>query len=169
MKKIVLIGPESTGKTTLARKLSTHFRSPMVDEYARTYIAQLERPYSQQDLLEIARGQIKREASFDHATHSYLFCDTDLRVIKIWSQYKYNTVHPWILNQIDQRECLAYLLTDIDLPWEPDPQREHPQDRKRIFGLYLTELEFSGVPFTIISGEGNERLKIAVDFIEGLA
>jgi len=141
----------------------------MVDEYARTYIDQLERPYSQQDLLEIARGQLKNEESFDHSTDPYLFCDTDLRVIKIWSQNKYDYVHPWILNRINQREYFAYLLMDIDLPWEPDPQREHPQDRHRIFDLYRAELEPSGVPFTIISGARKERLKSAIDFIEHLA
>jgi nicotinamide riboside kinase len=90
-------------------------------------------------------------------------------VIKIWSQYKYGEVHPWINHQISRRKYQAYLLTDIDLPWKPDPQREHPVERQQIFDLYQAELESSGVPFRIISGVNQERLKSAIDFIEGLA
>ena len=77
MKKIVIIGPESTGKTTITQQLAAHFQCPMVEEYARWYIDQLDRPYYQQDLLEIARGQLINEDSFSESSSPYLFCDTD--------------------------------------------------------------------------------------------
>ena len=169
MKKIVIIGPESTGKTTITQQLAAHFQCPMVEEYARWYIDQLDRPYYQQDLLKIARGQLINEDSFSESSSPYLFCDTDLRVIKIWSHFKYGTVHPWILDQIRLRSYHAYLLMDIDLSWEPDPQREHPSSRREILELYQAELKSSGVPFTIISGTKKERSIYAIDFIQRLA
>jgi len=165
MKKIVIIGPESTGKTTLTKQLAAHYDCPMVEEYARAYIDRLNRPYCEQDLLEIARGQVKSEDRFREVEAPYLFCDTDLRVIKIWSSLKYQQVHPWILDQIARRQYDAYLLTDIDLPWQPDPQREHPLDRLRLFEIYRAELASSGVLFTIISGTGSQRLEKAVNSV----
>jgi nicotinamide riboside kinase len=168
MKKIVVIGPESTGKSSLTEQLANQFDCPMVEEYARSYIDQLNRPYEKEDLLEIARGQIHNEDRFQNMQAPFLFCDTDLRVIKIWSQVKYQDVHPWILYQIGQRKYHGYLLTDIDLPWEPDPQREHPRYRKQLFKMYQEELEMSGIPFTIISGSGDQRLQQSVKFISGI-
>lgn len=169
MKKIVIIGPESTGKTTLARQLSEHIGCPMVEEYARAYIDGLNRPYQKEDLLEIARGQLKLEDQFNNSNARYLFCDTDLRVIKIWSNLKYHDVHPWILYQIRQRQYHKYLLMDIDLPWHPDPQREHPHSRQRLFDIYREELESSVVPFTIISGTGHQRLQNALKVLPDFA
>lgn len=169
MKKIVIIGPESTGKTTLAQQLATHFQSPMVEEYARAYIDRIDRPYNQQDLLEIARGQLKNEDFFRNSTAPWLFCDTDLLVIKIWSNYKFGRVHPWIQEQIKLRTYQAYLLMNIDLPWAPDPQREHPEKRKEIFELYQSEVKSSGVPFKFITGTDQARLQKAIDFILHLA
>ena len=168
MKKIVIIGPESTGKTSLTRQLAAHFQCPMVEEYARSYIDQLDRPYNKDDLFEIARGQIRLEDSFEQHNAPYLFCDTDLRVIKIWSNFKYQDVHPWIMYQIGNRQYHAYLLTDIDLPWQPDPQREHPDQRRQLFEIYQTEIESSGVPFSIISGSGPQRFENAVKFITSI-
>ena len=169
MKKIVIIGPESTGKSSLTKKLAEHYHCPMVEEYARSYIDQLNRPYHKEDLLEIARGQVAAEEMFKDAEAPFLFCDTDLRVIKIWSNIKYQDVHPWINYQITHRQYHAYLLMDIDLPWQPDPQREHPDKRQKLFEMYQDEITSSGVPFIIISGTGSQRFQSAVNFISGIA
>ena len=169
MRKIVIIGPESTGKSSLTKQLSRHFECPMVEEYARAYLEQLHRPYQKDDLLEIARGQLKHEDEFQGSDRPFLFCDTDLRVIKIWSQFKYQEVHPWILHQIGQRHYHGYLLTNIDLPWQPDPLREHPDERQQLFDLYLREVQGSGVPFNIISGSSQQRFETAANFVNGLS
>ena len=166
MKKFVVIGPESTGKTVLTKQLAEHYRCPMVEEFARSYIDQLDRPYEKDDLLQIARGQVNLEDHYHEFDDPYLFCDTDLRVIKVWSQFKYQDVHPWILHQIATRRYHGYLLTAIDLPWKPDPQREHPQQRQQLFDIYQTEIASSGLPFAIISGIGQERFDQAVAFID---
>ena len=166
MKKFVIIGPESTGKTSLTKQLAEHYQCPMVEEFARSYIDQLDRSYEKDDLLQIARGQVKLEDYYQDWDDPYLFCDTDLRVIKVWSLFKYQDVHPWILHQIATRRYHGYLLTAMDLPWEPDPQREHPQHRQQLFDIYQTEIASTGLPFTVISGTGQERFDQAVDFID---
>ena len=92
---------------------------------------------------------------------SICFCDTDLRVIKIWSLVKYKQVDRWITHQINSRNYFAYLLMDIDIPWESDPQREHPDQRQQLFDLYYKELEASAVPYKVISGLGQQRLQLS--------
>ncbi len=169
MKKIVIVGPESTGKTTITQLLAAHYQSPIVDEFARSYIDQLNRPYQLADLLKIARGQIDNEESVVNSSSAWLFCDTDLRVIKVWSYFKFGVVHPWVLDQIKERTYQAYLLMDIDLPWKPDPQREHPHQRRAIFERYHSEIKSSGVPYKIISGTEQARLQHAIDFISHLS
>jgi nicotinamide riboside kinase len=140
----------------------------MVAEYARCYLEELDRPYHKEDLLKIARGQLRNEEEFQGSNRPFMFCDTDLRVIKIWSQFKYQEVHPWIQAQIEQRHYDGYLLTNIDLPWQPDPLREHPDKRQQLFDIYLTEVLESGVPFTIISGTSQQRFETAINFVDGL-
>jgi nicotinamide riboside kinase len=168
MKRIVIIGPESTGKTTLSTQLAAYFHCPLVEEYARTYIDRLNRPYTKEDLLEIAVGQLALEDSREDINRPYMFYDTDLRVIKIWSDLRFNEVHPWILRQIDERKYHAYLLMDIDIIWQPDSQREHPEKRKQLYEIYRKELESSAVPFEVISGVGQQRLSNALKSISRL-
>tara|TARA_B110000003_G_scaffold2652_2_gene2788 strand:- start:20425 stop:20937 length:513 start_codon:yes stop_codon:yes gene_type:complete len=159
MKKIVVIGPESTGKTTLTKALAKHFECDYIEEYAREFIDKLDRPYQEEDILTIAQKQIELEES-QKTNHPYLFLDTDLIVCKVWSQYKYGNCHPWILQQIKTREYHHYLLCDIDLEWQADTQRENPNNRKELFELYKKELIESGKSFSIISGR--DRLEQAI-------
>ena len=168
MKKIVVIGPESTGKSTLTQQLAQHFNCPAVEEYARQYIDRLDRPYAKDDLLAIARGQLALEDELMHATVPYLFCDTDLRVINIWSIIRYGHAHPWITDQIKKRKYHGYLLMNVDLPWQKDPQREHEHQLDELFERYHEDLKNSGVPFSIISGQGEERIQHAIDFLLSL-
>ncbi len=166
MKRIVIIGPESTGKTTLTKGLAAHFQVPWVKEYAREYLQNLDRTYREEDLLIIAKKQLEREV--DSPRDRWLLCDTDLRVIKIWSLIKYGRVDPWIVKSIAQQTCDLYLLCDIDLPWRPDPQREHPQQLDMLFSWYIKELKREQQPFELISGSGPDRLKLAIDVLESL-
>lgn len=158
MKKIVIIGPESTGKTTLTKSLAKHYNCPFVTEYAREYIDNLNRPYVEDDILKIAKKQIELE---DKKHGKYLFLDTNLIVCKVWSQYKYGRCHPWIIEQIKKREYHHYLLCDIDLKWEKDHQRENPNNREELFEIYKNELSKSESSFTIISGENRIQQAIS--------
>lgn len=166
--KIVVIGPESTGKSTLSKGLAEYLKCPWVPEYAREYLEKLEGQYTYDDLLEIAKGQFQEEEKAISKAEKLLICDTDLHVIRVWSQHKFGKVHPWIEQQIIRRKYDLYLLTDIDIPWENDPQREHPEPEQRayFFEIYKDIVVGSGIPFRIISGSTEERLNKSIQFIK---
>jgi len=165
LKRIAITGPESTGKSSLAQQLAIHYHDVWVPEYAREYIDQLRRPYQQEDILKIARKQIELEESAAKNANHFLFCDTELMVCKIWSEHKYHHCDPWISEMISKSNYHLYLLCDIDLPWEEDPQREHPDLRRYFFLKYQQELEHHRFNFKIVSGQGKERLKKAIELI----
>ena len=163
---IVITGPESTGKTTLTRQLADHFGCAWAPEFARTYIARLDRPYREDDLLEIAKGQVRTEEEAMAAGSEAVFFDTGLEVIKIWSEYKYGRCHPWILDKIAKRKYSFYLLCSPDIPWQPDPQRENPFERKKIFKLFRQELTRQNTKFVVVNGLNEKRFANAIHHVE---
>lgn len=166
LKKIAVIGPESTGKSQLAEELAAVYDTVFSPEFARNYIAGLGRQYQENDLLYIAKKQVENLPYFQAKAKDYLFVDTELIVIKIWSEFKYKTVHPWIIDEIKKQDFDLYILTDIDLQWEFDPLREHPHQRERLLELYEKELEKRKLPFFKISGQGKERTLNAIKAID---
>ena len=167
MQRIAITGPESSGKTTLARALAAHFGVPWVPEFARDYLAELDRPYVEEDLLRIAEGQLETEQRIASERPSMLVCDTDLLVVRIWSQEKFGRVDPRLEELVHRTEYHRTLLCRPDLPWEPDPLRENPLDRDRLFGLYEQELNALGRTYTVIHGGRTERLHRAVHAVAG--
>lgn len=166
MLKIVITGPESTGKSTLAAQLALHFNATLVAEFARNYLTHLNRPYCQADLIEITKGQLKLEKEAIIQNSELIICDTSIEVIKIWSEVKYGNCDSFIITELYNNLPTLYLLMAPDLPWQPDPLRENPNDRDILFKLYKNELISSKIPFIKVSGGGNERLKIAIKVIE---
>ena len=164
LNKILILGPESTGKSTLAKDLASHFEEPWVPEYSREYLENLTRDYDFKDLSTMATGQLEAEEKAAKLAREYLFVDTDLRVIHIWSAHRFGKTDSWILEEIETHVYDLILLTDIDLDWEPDPLREHPEPEMRLyfFKKYLELAKSSGFPFEIISGSREERLDKAV-------
>jgi NadR type nicotinamide-nucleotide adenylyltransferase len=164
IKKILILGPESTGKSTLAKDLSTHFSEPWAPEFSREYLEKMGNDYDFEDLSTIAKGQLRAEDDAGQTAKEFLFCDTDLRVIHIWSAHRFGKTSPWILEEIEDRVYDLILLTDIDMDWEPDPLREHPEPEMRFyfFKKYLELAKSSGFPFEIISGSREERLQKAI-------
>jgi NadR type nicotinamide-nucleotide adenylyltransferase len=166
VKKVVVIGPECTGKSELSKFLAAHFKTEWVPEYARGYIDNLVRPYQQSDLLSIAHGQVRLEDEWIRDANKVLICDTNLYVIKIWSEFKFGDCPTEILDTIAKRPYDLYLLTYIDIPWENDPQREHPHEREKLYSIYLEHLKNQSVPFVEIKGEREQRRQTAVAAIE---
>lgn len=169
-KRILILGPESTGKSTLAEDLASHFGEPWVPEFAREYLEQIDRPYRYEDLLEIGKGQIASEDLLAEQAEKFLFVDTDLRVIHIWSEHRFGKTDPWVMEQLAQRSYDLILLTDTDLPWAPDPLREYPEleMRQYFFDKYLNLAKNSGFPYAVVSGERPSRREKAVELVRAL-
>lgn len=166
--RVCIIGPECTGKTTLAASLAERFQTAWVPEYARGYLDKLNRPYQVSDLLKIAHGQIRMEEEWMQNARRLLICDTNLMVIRVWSEHKFGTCDPEIIRLHESRRYDLYLLTDIDVPWEEDPQREHPQLRDHFMGIYSERVRNSGVPFERITGDSGMRLQQATAALAGI-
>ena len=161
MLKIIVTGPESSGKTTLCKALSEHYNLPFTKEFAREYLTDLGKNYLQEDLLEIAKGQLENEQLINNNQQISLH-DTDLITLKIWSDYKYGNCNNWILEQIEKQkvENRFYLLCKPDIKWNYDPLRENPTDRNELLEIYKQELENLGHKFLIIKGEDRNKQAI---------
>jgi NadR type nicotinamide-nucleotide adenylyltransferase len=174
IKKIVIIGPESTGKSSLCNALAALYNTLWCKEYAREYLLKNGTNYSYDNLLTIAQGQLQLEKDATQlATEqnkTLLFLDTDMYVMKTWCEYVYNQCHNYILQQAAAQQYSLYLLCNIDLPWTKDELREYPDlaIREKLFNYYKDIVINSGVPWALVSGIGEERTKCAVDAIERL-
>jgi NadR type nicotinamide-nucleotide adenylyltransferase len=168
IKRVAIVGPECTGKTTLSQQLADYFKTEWVREYARGYLNKMAVPYQENDLLMIAQGQMRIEDEYAGSANQFLFCDTNLVVMKIWSMVKYRKCHSWIEEEITRRKYHLHLLTYVDIPWEDDSLREHPNEREMLFNLYQDELIKQQVPYVIIKGTLEERLAQAIREIDNI-
>lgn len=170
-RKVVVIGPESTGKSTLCAALANELHTVWVPEYAREYLFTLGRPYGESDLLAIAQGQLTLEDKLLPTANNLLICDTDLHVIKVWSEHRYHRCHAWVLEQIAACPYDLYLLTYPDIAWEHDPQREYPDLAMRLYfyNIYRDIVQNSGVSWADIRGTHEQRLQTALAAIHRLA
>jgi NadR type nicotinamide-nucleotide adenylyltransferase len=173
LKKIVVIGPESTGKSTLCEQLANHYKTEWVKEYAREYLLKYGTNYSFEDLLTIAKGQTQLEERSQTKTSnsSLLFIDTDMYVMKVWCEFVFNKCHRWILDQIAERKYDLYLLCNVDLPWVKDELREYPDllTREKLYHIYKDIMINQSVPWVDISGNYEERLQKATTSINRLS
>ena len=170
IKKIVIIGPESTGKTTLTKLLAKHYNTLKVDEYARAYLADLGRAYAFDDVLKMAKEQLVQEELASEKNKDFLFLDTDLLVFKIWIKEKYDKEIDWIEESLKKVTNKIYLLCDVDVPWEFDELREHPskKDRERLFREYEKQLKAFGLTYYVVSGNAEQRLKRCEEILNSL-
>jgi nicotinamide riboside kinase len=159
--KVAVIGPESTGKSEMCRQLAKEYNTIFVPEFARNYLTNLGRPYTYEDVIYIGEQQMLLEKEYEKRANKILFCDTNLITIKIWLQVVFNKVPFYMDVLINKNKYDKTFLMDIDLPWENDPLREHPNRRKEILNLHLIELESHKTKFNLISGVGAERLQNA--------
>ncbi|TGV02891.1 AAA family ATPase [Flavivirga rizhaonensis] len=171
--KVVLFGPECTGKTTLSRQLAKYYNSVYVPEYMREY---LQNKWDnegevcvQEDLLSIAEGQMKLENELAKETESVLVCDTNLLEIKVYSEAYYSgSCDPLIKKYALENTYDLYFLTYIDILWEADDLRDKPEDREGMFKVFQNELIKSKKPYVLLKGDKNQRLETAIKHIDKL-
>lgn len=180
LKKIVIIGPESTGKSTLCKQLAAHFNTLWCPEFARQYLLKHGTDYTFDDLLTIAKGQISLEVEFINkmnasdsppsSIHSPLFIDTDMYVMKVWCEFVFGKCHRFILDQIVSRKYDLYLLCNTDLPWIKDELREYPdlESRQQLYKIYKDIMINQSVPWVEINGGSDSRLQKAIDAVNTL-
>ncbi|HVG15619.1 MAG TPA: ATP-binding protein [Chitinophagaceae bacterium] len=169
MKKIVIIGPESTGKSTLCQQLAERYETAWCPEFAREYLSANGMDYSFEDLLNIARGQMTLEKNMlQHSKNGVYFIDTDMYVMKVWCEVAFNNCHSWILKQIAIQQYDLYLLCDIDLPWVKDDLREYPdvEFRRKLFLMYKDIVINSKTKWAIISGSFEQRFQTATALVD---
>jgi len=179
--KVVVIGPESTGKSSLCEQLANHYNTEWVKEYAREYLLTNGTEYSYDDLLEIAKGQFALEnatielvenkttnISASNSTSQIILLDTNMYVLKVWCEFVFEKCHPWILNQIVENSYDLYLLCDVDLPWVKDELREYPdlEIREKLYHHYKDLLVNQSTPWVNISGNYQQRLENAINAID---
>lgn len=164
---IAIVGPESTGKTTLADQLAEHFGGTVVPESAREFLTARGGHYQPNDLITIAENQLEIESRAIATSDDLIFCDTDIVVVLIWYQYKYGKRSAELEDLFNAQPERKYLLTYPDLPWRSDPLRENPNDQMEIFDLYERELKSRDLPYVIIRGKGPGRSDNAVAAVEG--
>ncbi len=171
--KIVLFGPESSGKTTLATQLATHFNTKWVPEYMRTYLElkwqNSKTPIEKKDLLPIALGHITDENKLASQADKLLLLDTNMLQIKTYCEYYYNGWCPaQIIKASQTHQYDYYFLTNVDVPWEKDNLRDSPNDRDKMFRIFEQQLIKNNTPYTILEGSKPERLAIAIAIINTL-
>ncbi|WP_282085513.1 ATP-binding protein [Aquimarina algiphila] len=171
--KVVLFGPESTGKTTLAKQLAEYYNTEWIPEYAREYLQEkwdrTKEICTYDDLILIAEGQMKLENEAAKKANKVLICDTDLLETKVYSELYFNgLVHP-VLDKVSLENVYdLYLLTYIDVPWIPDDLRDKPHQREEMFLSFKECLNKHNLPYIVIKGDKNSRFEKAVTNISQL-
>lgn len=170
IKRICLFGPESTGKSTLAKDLANHYNTAFVDEYAKRYIVNKNDDLVFSDLNIILEQQIKNEELAAVQAKGLLFCDSDALTTKIWSEYLFKKTSSYV-DRMTQSAIKRYahtLLLDIDVPWTNDIHRYAPDDRTSFFMNCEQALIASSRPYTVISGSWSARFDSAIKIIDKL-
>ncbi|MFM7015443.1 MAG: AAA family ATPase, partial [Bacteroidota bacterium] len=169
MIKVAVIGPESSGKTTLCGMLKAHYDGHIVNEFAREYLND-KLSYEEEDLLEIAKGQIVLEEEGINSENNFVFCDTNFIVLKVWSDLKFNKCHSFIEEALVNRTYDLTLLLLPNIPWQYDPMRESPsvEERMIIFNAYKNLLEKLNHPYKIIHDIGYGRTYSSIQYINEL-
>ena len=171
--RICLFGPESSGKSTLSRKLSQHYNAPLALEYAREYLQDLwekeQKICRPKDLLPIAIGQMRLENSAVAQASDLVICDTDLLTTKVYSEAYYEGWSPELLTKYALKNTYdLYLLTYIDTPWDADDLRDRPEQRQEMFDLFKSALEHNNKPYILLKGSVEERMQMATKTINQL-
>jgi NadR type nicotinamide-nucleotide adenylyltransferase len=166
VKRIVVTGPESTGKTELSFNLAKRLNTIFIPEYAREYVENLNRPYTYSDVESIARFQIVQEEMFEERAQNLLIFDTWLIITKVWFDLVFGKCPEWVISHIKSSHIDLFLICKTDLPWIPDPVRENGgEKREELLQLYCDEIKSFGFPYELVEGIGPIRTENALKFL----
>jgi NadR type nicotinamide-nucleotide adenylyltransferase len=166
IKKIAVVGPESTGKSTISIQLAEHYNTVWVPEYAREYCSALTNPCTWQDEINMFRGQLALEEKLVPQANNILICDTTIITVKIWSDYMFGRSPQEVIDELPKHPYDLYLLMNIDLPWQEDPLRDFPDMREHFMDVWHRELKALDAEYHLISGTNGDRLKNAIEMID---
>lgn len=167
IKKIAVVGPESTGKSTIAIQLAKYYQALWVPEYARYYCEALTADCTLQDEINMFHGQLALEQSVLAMTETdFIICDTTFITVKIWSDAFFGQTPQIVLDALQKYPYDFYVLLDIDLPWQDDPLRDFPNQRAHFMEVWHKELNALGAKYKVVSGLGEDRFKNAVEVID---
>ncbi len=164
--KIAIVGPESTGKSTISQQLALYYNTVWVPEYARGYCENLVSACTWEDEINMFRGQLELEERMAPLANRLLICDTTFVTVKIWSDHMFGRTPQEVLDKLPLHNYDLYLLMDIDLPWEEDPLREFPHMREHFLKVWHSELKALEASYSLISGSDEERFRNAVKEID---
>lgn len=164
--KIAIVGPESTGKSTMSAFLANHYHTVWVPEYAREYCDALTEAPTWQDEINMFHGQIALENQLLPKANKILICDTTFITVKIWSDQMFGKAPQEVIDELSHNHYDYYLLLNIDLPWEDDPLRDFPNMREHFMAVWHKELQALNANYIVISGIGDERYQSAVKAID---
>jgi nicotinamide riboside kinase len=163
--KIVITGAESTGKSTLAESLATHFQTIWIPEFSRSFVENLHRNYTYSDIEIIARHQISAQQNIDPKIE-LIFFDTWLIITKVWFEFVFGKSPVWLHESILQSKIDLFLVCNIDIPWIPDPVRENGGENRQILhNIYIEQIKIYNFNFQLVNGIGEERLKNALKIV----
>jgi len=166
IKKIAIVGPESTGKSTISKQLAKHYRVPWVPEYARYYCAALTADCTLQDETNMFIGQVALEESvLAVAETDLIICDTTFLTVKIWSDEMLGETPQVVLDALAQKPYDFYVLLDIDLPWADDPLRDFPEMREHFMEVWHKELKSLNANYVVVGGI-EHRLQNVINAID---
>jgi NadR type nicotinamide-nucleotide adenylyltransferase len=166
IKKIAIVGPESTGKSTMSAYLAKHYHTIWVPEFARGYCEKLTEPPTWQDEINMFYGQVALEKELLPKANHLLICDTTFITVKIWSDQMFGKSPQEVLDALPNHHYDLYLLLNIDLPWQDDPLRDFPNMREHFMQVWYDELDALNANYQLITGTGSERYQNAVDVID---
>ncbi|MET3977737.1 NadR type nicotinamide-nucleotide adenylyltransferase [Mucilaginibacter sp. UYP25] len=164
--KIAIVGPESTGKSTMSAFLAKHYQTVWVPEYARGYCEKLTAPPTWQDEINMFHGQLALEEEILSRANKLLICDTTFITVKIWSDEIFGKAPQEVVDELPKHPYNLYLLLDIDLPWQDDPLRDFPHKREHFMDIWQKELNTLNANYITISGTGEDRYAKATEAID---
>lgn len=168
LKRVCIVGGESSGKSTLAQTLASEFNTRHVPEYARIYLERRGGVCKKEDMLPIARGQIALETAISREAHRILISDTDALLSQVWSEFLFNDVAPELKDLAASQQFDLYLLLKPDLPWVADSVRYLPDQREAFFDRCKALLDETKKPYVIISGSGDTRFQAAREAVRSI-